>query len=154
MSYPRERLFVFPWVVTPAMIYYLGHARGAAIDAPLFGFVFVFVLFMRALDDYACFGYDQMCGKARPHLGRRREDLLRSVIPLGVASALVCYSAMPREQFALTAIFVALHGPIYFVLSKRGAVLAISLSKYPFLFYLVALRTGQEEWWWPALGSV
>ena len=61
---------------------------------------------------------------------------------------------MPREQFALTAIFVALHGPIYFVLSKRGAVLAISLAKYPFLFYLVALRTGQEEWWWPALGSV
>jgi hypothetical protein len=154
MRYLRERLSFFPWMLIPAFIYYLGNARGAAFDGMLFVFVLEFVLFLRVFDDYACFNYARKHGKDRPYLWRGRKELLISMLPLGVLLALLSYLVLSQAQLVMAAVFVGLHVPVYRALRGRPAILAVSLAKYPFLFFLVATLTEQEAWWWPLAGSL
>lgn len=154
MSYFRERLSFFPWLLIPVFIYYLGSTNGAAFDGMLFVLILEFVLFLRVLDDYACFDYDRRQGKDRPYLQRGRKGLLLRLLPLGALLALVGYLALPASHLSQVAIFLGLHIPVYLVLRGKPAILAVSLAKYPFLFYLVAAQTGQEQWWWPVAGTL
>jgi len=154
MSYVQERLSFFPWMLIPVFIYYLGNASDAAFDGMLFVLVLEFVLFLRVLDDYACFDYDRRQGKGRPYLQRGRKGLLLSMLPLGALLALVGYLAVPVPQLTQVAIFLGLHIPVYMVLRGKPAILAVSLAKYPFLFYLVAAQTEQDQWWWPVAGTL
>ena len=127
MSYVQERLSFFPWMLIPVFIYYLGNASDAAFDGMLFVLVLEFVLFLRVLDDYACFDYDRRQGKDRPYLQRGRKGLLLSMLPLGALLALVGYLAVPVPQLTQVAIFLGLHIPVYMVLRGKPAILAVSL---------------------------
>jgi len=154
VSYLRERLSFFPWMFIPVFIYYLGKDGGAAFDGMLLVFVLEFVLFLRVFDDYACFEYDRQQGKRRPYLQRGKKALGISMLPLGGLLALLSYLVLTETQFVMTAAFLGLHIPVYFVLRGRPAILAVSLAKYPFLFFLVASITEQSAWWWPVAGAL
>jgi 4-hydroxybenzoate polyprenyltransferase len=154
MNYLRERLSFFPWMLIPVFIYYLGKGSEAAFDAGLLVLVLEFVLFLRVLDDYACFEYDRKQGKSRPYLQRGKKALGFSMLWLGALLALLIYLVLPTTPSLVTVAFLALHVPVYLALRGRPAILAVSLVKYPFLFFLVATQTGQEQWWWPSLGAL
>ncbi len=154
MSYARERLSLFPWMLIPVFVYYLGKAGDAPFDTMLFVLVLVFVLFLRVADDYACFDYDRRQGKNRPYLQGSRNGLFLSMLPLGAMLALLSYLVFPAALLLQCVVFLGLHIPVYRALRNKPAILSVSLAKYPFLFYLVATLTELEQWWWPVAGAL
>jgi hypothetical protein len=154
MSYLRERLSFFPWMLIPGFIYYLGKARDADFDSILFVLVLEFVVILRVIDDFACFDYDRRMGKERAYLQGEKKTLALAILPLAGILVLLSLLALDEKRLIMTGVFLGLHVPIYLVLRAKPAIVAVSLAKYPFLFYVVASQTEQQQWWWPVAGTL
>ncbi|MCO4793678.1 MAG: hypothetical protein KC493_08205 [Bacteriovoracaceae bacterium] len=150
--YIKERLKLFPWLLMPFVLFFIGHGPAKYQFTLIISLVFA-IVFFRALDDYFCFSYD-LIKKKSDYLNNGPRPILFLALTSGVIYLLTVNYFYDAKTLLLN-IFLIVISCAFYIKSKRNKLITIvSILKYPVLLYAVGSITNESNFLWIILASV
>lgn len=149
--YLRERLSLFPWMLIPIILFFLGHKNSAPFEYILSYSLLWGVFFFRTLSDFFSWSYN----KNNSNLNYTRYHrqymivLLGSFFLLFMSSGLMIYTIL-ENLYILATIFISI---LLYVLFKNSSLIRyVPILGFSLLLALVSAKTDNANPLWVIIG--